>query len=116
MTEQSCGPIQPTATLFSILPSKKCNGNLHGVLRSMKTTSLWATSTPFGCRAKIQGPKSYGVFAHRNPGKYKLRNDGGSEYRSAERRLFGLLFQEPPRITLYPPIGGPVGFCDGLVL
>ena len=58
----------------------------------------------------------YGVFAHRNPGKYKLRNDGGSQYRSEERRARGWLFQEPPRITLYPPIDGPVGFFDGLFL
>jgi hypothetical protein len=58
----------------------------------------------------------YGVFTHRNPGKYKLRNDGGSQYRSADRRFRVLLFHEPPRITLNPPIDGPVGFCDGLVL
>ena len=58
----------------------------------------------------------YGFFAHRNPGTYWLRNDGGSQYRSEERRARGLLFQEPPRITLYPPVGGPVGFLDGLFL
>ena len=58
----------------------------------------------------------YGFFAHRNPGKYKLRNVGGSQYRSEDRRVRELLFQEPPRITLNPPVGGPVGFFDGLSL
>ena len=29
MPEQFCGPIQPTARLFSVLPSKKCDGNLQ---------------------------------------------------------------------------------------
>ncbi len=68
---------------------------------------------PFGCRGRA---KNYGVFAQRNPGAYKLRNDGGSQYRSADRRVRGLLFQDPPRITLNPPVAGPIGFCDGLFL
>ena len=60
--------------------------------------------------------RDYGDFAHRNPGTYKLRNDGGSKCRSATRRLRGSLSQEPPRTTLNPPDDGPVGFCDGLFL
>jgi len=60
--------------------------------------------------------KDYGVLAHRNPGTYWLRNDGGSKYRSAARRFRALVFQEPPRITLNPPVGGPAGLSDGLFL
>ena len=80
--------------------------------------SLVPLAWPVGTisRRTVMNNADYGVFAHRNPGKYKLRNDGGSQYRSADRRFRGLLFQEPPRITLYLPIGGPVGFCDGLFL
>ena len=72
--------------------------------------------SPLEPSPKNPGAWDYGVFAHRKPGKYKLRNDGGSQYRSEERRARGLLFQEPPRITLNLPFDGPVGFCDRLFL
>jgi len=58
---------------------------------------------------------AYGVFAHRNPVP-RPRNDGKWMSRSVERRFFSPLPQEPPRITLCPPVGGPVGFCAGLAL
>jgi len=57
----------------------------------------------------------YGVFAQRNPVP-RPRNDGTWISRSAARMASGPLPQEPPRITLESPVGGPVGFCDGLVV
>jgi hypothetical protein len=58
--------------------------------------------------------KDYGVFAHRNP--LSPWSVGEMRLRFAERMARGLLFQAPPRITLVPPVDGPVGFCDGLLL
>ncbi len=55
----------------------------------------------------------YGFFAHRNPVP-RPRADGTWVSRSAERRSLGPLPQEPPLITLDSPVGGPIGFCDGL--
>jgi len=66
-----------------------------------------------GC---VKTSSDYGLFTHRNPGRYKLRNDGGSQYRSDDRRFFALLFQAPPRMTLNPPVGSPSGFCGGLLV
>ena len=56
----------------------------------------------------------YGVFAHRNP--VSPWSVGVMRLRFAERVAFGLLYQEPPRITLVPPDEGPIGFFDGLFL
>jgi hypothetical protein len=46
------------------------------------TDTFERRATNLGSKAK-----NYGVFAHRNPGKYKLRNDGGSKDRSEDRRF-----------------------------
>ena len=56
----------------------------------------------------------YGFFAHRNP--VSPWSVGEIRLRFAERMAFGLLYQEPPRITLVPPDEGPIGFFDGLFL
>lgn len=66
-------------------------------------------SDPFGRRTK-----GYGVFTHRNP--VSPWSVGEMRLRFAERRAAGLLYQDPPRITLVPPDDGPVGFCGGLLL
>ena len=57
--------------------------------------------------------RAYGAFAHRNPVPIP-RADGKWESRSEERKSFGPLPQEPPRITLDWPFSGPAGFFDGL--
>jgi hypothetical protein len=57
--------------------------------------------------------RAYGFFAHRNPVPIP-RADGKWDSRSAERKSFGPLPQEPPRITLDWLFSGPVGFFDGL--
>ena len=62
-----------------------------------------------------RGVHTYGVFAQRNPVP-RPRNDGTWISRSAARMASGPLPQEPPRITLDTPLGGPVGFLGGLVL
>ena len=89
--------------------SRRCSGKRHGAKgygfqatsrRSVMNNTMWA--------------KGYGVFAHRNPSS--PWSVGEMRLRFAERMARGLLFQAPPRITLVPPVDGPVGFCDGLVL
>ena len=66
-------------------------------------------SDPFGHRTK-----GYGVLTHRNP--VSPWSVGEMRLRFAERRAAGLLYQDPPRITLVPPDDGPIGFCGGLFL
>lgn len=74
-------------------------------------------STESGPAMEAREPPPHdGFFTHRKPGEYWLLNVGGSQYRSAERNARGLLFQEPPRIPLNPPVGGPSGFFCGLAL
>src|SRR5712692_53914 len=74
MPEQSCVPIQLTARLFSVQPSKKCNGNLHrsaaldgddffvGDLRRLRTQSQEKRTTG-SLRTVTRGSISSGTTA-----------------------------------------------------
>ena len=103
--------------LLQIRPTERTNDEIGAMGYGQRFTNDSGEGVLFEQPVAVRRPPTrYGFFAHRNPGTYWLRNDGGSQYRSEERRARGLLFQEPPRITLYPPVGGPVGFCAGLFL
>lgn len=108
---------------FSLSTDADGPGSFTAVERSLKN-GLLACDQKECLPSRLVSPspfawllaQDYGVLAHRNPGTYWLRNDGGSKYRSAARRFRALVFQEPPRITLNPPVRGPVGPSDGLCL